>query len=262
MIDSNNQYLSDEDLHRFSRQLILHNFEEEHQLALSKSHVAVIGAGGLGAPLLQYLVAVGIGKITVFDDDTVELSNLNRQIIHFTNDIGKSKVLSAAEKLQALYPSVHIEARQEKFQTCKIKLPKFTVICDASDNPKTRYAVNSYAHNNHTPLIFGGAVRLEGQLAVFKSGTDENAPCYQCLFPEAPKADLAPGCSEAGIIGSITGMIGSMMALEAIRQCFVQKNMTNPLGIGAENQLILFDGLNMSLDKILLTKNPNCPCCG
>ena len=262
MIDSNNQYLSDEDLHRFSRQLILSNFEEDHQLALAKSHVAVIGAGGLGAPLLQYLVAAGIGKITIFDDDTVELSNLNRQIIHFTDDIGKSKVLSASEKLQALYPTVNIEARRERFHFFETDIPEFTVICDASDNPQTRYAVNTYAHNNHTPLIFGGAVRLEGQLAVFRSGIDQNAPCYQCLFPEAPGADLAPGCSEAGIIGSITGIIGSMMALEAIRQCLLQNKMTNPLGVGAGNNLILFDGLNLNLDKILLTKNPSCPCCG
>ena len=262
MIDSNNQYLSDEDLHRFSRQLILSNFEEDHQLALAKSHVAVIGAGGLGAPLLQYLVAAGIGKITIFDDDTVELSNLNRQIIHFTDDIGKSKVFSASEKLQALYPTVNIEARQERFHFFETDIPEFTVICDASDNPQTRYAVNNYAHNNHTPLIFGGAVRLEGQLAVFRSGIDQNAPCYQCLFPEAPGADLAPGCSEAGIIGSITGIIGSMMALEAIRQCLLQNKMTNPLGVGAGNNLILFDGLNLNLDKILLTKNPSCPCCG
>lgn len=262
MIDSNNQYLSDEDLHRFSRKLILSNFEEDHQLALAKSHVAVIGAGGLGAPLLQYLVAAGIGKITIFDDDTVELSNLNRQIIHFTDDIGKSKVFSASEKLQFLYPTVNIEARQERFEFFETDIPEFTVICDASDNPQTRYAANNYAHNNLIPLIFGGAVRLEGQLAVFRSGIDQNAPCYQCLFPEAPGADLAPGCSEAGIIGSITGIIGSMMALEAIRQCLLQNKMTNPLGVGAGNNLILFDGLNLNLDKILLTKNPSCPCCG
>ena len=254
--------LSDDDLHRFARQLILAGFEENHQLALLKSHVAVIGAGGLGAPLLQYLVAAGIGHITIIDHDMVDVTNLNRQIIHHHHNIGQTKTSSASQHLTSMDPQVNITMRNEFFDADLTNLNDATVICDATDNAATRYAANRFAHHHKIPLIFGGAVRLEGQLAVFRSGLDPAAPCYECVFPSAAGPELAPGCAEAGILGPVTGILGSMMALEAIRQCLMMQNVKQPLGPGLNQQLMLFDGAYLTMDKITLKKNQDCPCCG
>ena len=253
--------LADEDLYRFARQLILTGFDESHQIILKNSHAIVVGAGGLGAPVLLYLAAAGVGRITIFDDDVVELTNLNRQIIHPTANIGVSKAGSAAQAIRSLNPSINVHIREELFTGDHADLQNVSIICDASDNAKTRYAANSFAHQNKIPLIFGGAVRMEGQLAVFRSGLDDQAPCYQCLFPHMPGPELAPGCAEAGILGPITGIIGSMMALEAIRQCLIGYAATNPLGEGIGQNLILFDGRLMTMDKIEVMKNSDCPCC-
>lgn len=253
--------ISDDDLHRFARQLILNGFDEDHQTALFKSHIAVIGAGGLGSPLIQYLVAAGVGMITIFDDDVVERTNLNRQILHGDPDIGKLKVQSALETAHYIDANSRINLRNERF-TETTPLDDITLICDASDNFKTRYEANNVAHAMGVPIVFGGAVRLEGQLAVFRSGVDKNAPCFRCLFPETPDADLAPGCSEAGILGAITGIIGTMMALEAIRQCFITQGISNPLGPGLEQDLMLFDGRYLTFDRIKTKKNQGCLCCG
>jgi adenylyltransferase/sulfurtransferase len=257
--------LSDNDLHRFARQLILNGFGEEHQLALLKSHVVVIGAGGLGAPLLQYLAAAGIGTLTIFDDDYVELTNLNRQVIHNHDDLGILKAKSAQEKLARLDPTIKVNLKTERFEESDgliTLLDEVTVICDASDNAATRYAANNVAHRAGIPLVFGGAVRMEGQLAVFRSGIDPNAPCYQCIFPSVASPDLAPGCSEVGILGAVTGVIGSIIAMEAIRQCFHQQNVDNPIGPGLSQDLLLFDGTVMTMDRITMKKAQSCPCCG
>ncbi len=254
--------LAEEDLHRFARQLILSGFEEDHQLALLKSHIAVIGAGGLGAPLLQYLAAAGIGHITIFDDDVVELTNLNRQVIHQHKYISSPKTTSAADQLNQFDPELKLIQRQERFDENTTGLDDITLICDASDNAATRYMANRFAHQHHIPLVFGAAVRMEGQLGVFQSGVDNTAPCYECVFPSTAGPDLAPGCAEAGILGPITGVIGSLMALEAIRLCLTAQNMPQPLGPGVGMHLILFDGAYMTLDKILLKKNQGCACCG
>lgn len=261
-MDRSPALLSEDDLHRFARQLILSGFEEDHQLALLESHVAVIGAGGLGSPLLQYLVAAGIGKITIFDDDQVEATNLNRQVLHTHHDLGRAKTTSAAEKAIALNPSCEIITRAERFDKRIINDDEFSIICDASDNAQTRYAANTWAHHNKIPLIFGGAVRLEGQVAVFRSGIENDAPCFQCVFPQQANANLAPGCSEAGILGAITGIIGSIMALEAIRHCLKNKYISNPLGEGLKDHLLLLDGRTMDMDKIKIKKSHNCSCCG
>jgi adenylyltransferase/sulfurtransferase len=257
--------LSDHDLHRFARQLILNGFGEDHQLALLSSHVVVIGAGGLGAPLLQYLAAAGIGKLTIFDDDRVELTNLNRQVIHHHGDLGILKTKSAQEKLVQLDPAIKINLRAERFEESDDRISQLdgiTVICDTSDNPETRYAANNVAHRAGLPLVFGGAVRMEGQVAVFRSGIDSNAPCYQCVFPSAAGPDLAPGCAEAGILGAVTGVIGSIAAMETIRQSLIQQDVSNPIGPGLGYDLMLFDGSLMTMDRITMKKSPECPCCG
>ena len=254
--------ISDDDLHRFARQLILSGFDESHQHALFMSHVVVIGAGGLGAPLLQFLGAAGVGRLSIFDDDEVDLTNLNRQIIHSFDDIGTAKVQSATEWLSQFDSGLHIHARRERFDEHTSGLDGMSVLCDASDNGATRYGANRVAHRLGVPLIFGGAVRMEGQLAVFRSGVDKTAPCYECIFPESAGSDLALSCAEAGILGAITGILGSMMALEAIRHCLIRHEVGNPLGAGLGDDLLLFDGRMMRLDRIKTQKNEGCPCCG
>ncbi len=253
----------DEIIHRFARQLILPNFDESHQMKLAQTHALILGAGGLGSPVIQYLTAAGIGSITIIDSDKVELSNLNRQIIHPESHIGMEKALSAEI----------IAKKQNKHTDINSKFAHFTdenasdlcggcdIIIDCSDNFDTRKAANLAAHKMALPLVFGGAVRLEGQIASFRSGLDKNksAPCFECLFPESPISDLARGCSEAGILGAITGIIGTMMALEAIKQ-ILKPEM--PFGEGLDSRLLLYDGRNMETTIINTKKRPDCPICG
>ena len=253
--------ISEYDLHRFARQLILSGFDDDHQLALLNSHIVVIGAGGLGSPLIQYLAAAGVGALTIFDHDDVDLTNLNRQILHGYQDIGTRKVISAKESVHRLDADLKLNLRDEDFTTDTV-FDSATLICDASDNPETRYAANDTAHRHGIPLVFGGAVRLDGQLAVFNSGVDPSAPCYRCIFPEAADTTLVPGCSEAGILGAITGMMGAMMALEAIRHCLISTAVSNPLGPGLGQDLLLVDGRFMTFDRITMKKNKECSSCG
>ena len=261
MTDTDTDILADDRLHRFARQLILPGFEESHQLRLAATHMLVIGAGGLGAPVIQYLIAAGIGTLTIIDDDVVDRSNLNRQVIHPENHLDMAKVDSAAIAGKAMDHQVNINPHRGRFDASNAAAfcEGVDVIIDASDNPETRLAANDAAHQHHLPLVFGGAVRLEGQVASFRSGIDEAAPCYRCLFPEAAGRDLAPGCSEAGILGPITGAVGSIMALEAIKQALMPDQ---PLGSALDGKLLLFDGRYMSTSVITVPKSPDCPCCG
>ncbi|MCE2516522.1 MAG: molybdopterin-synthase adenylyltransferase MoeB [Alphaproteobacteria bacterium] len=253
--------LDDDELHRYARQLILPSFDEDHQLTLKSAHALVIGAGGLGAPVLQYLAAAGLGTITIMDDDTIDLTNLNRQVIHTTPRLGQNKVNSAKTSLMALNPLIRINAISARFSadTPAETLDEVTVIIDASDNPDTRLAANQAAHNHGVPLVFGGAVRMEGQVASFRSGVDKTAPCYRCLFPGHAGAELAPGCSEAGILGPVTGVIGSIMALEAIKQILAPDTV---LGERLDGKLLLYDGFNLMTTVINVTKQVDCPTCG
>ena len=256
--------LDDDQLYRFARQLILSGFDEDHQIKLMETRVLLIGAGGLGAPVLQYLVAAGIGHITIVDDDEVDTNNLNRQVIHPEDHIGMAKVLSAEIAAKAMNKTVTITPHNTRFsEDTYISLcQEIDLIIDASDNPSTRLLANDTAHRLKIPLVFGGAVRLEGQVASFRSGIDQDANCYRCVFPEAANhdlaRDLAPGCSEAGILGAITGIIGSIMALEAIKQALLP---ATPLGPGLNNKLVLFDGRYLSSQVITTEKRANCPCC-
>jgi len=252
--------LDDDRLHRFARQLILPGFDEEHQLRLAATHMLIIGAGGLGAPVIQYLIAAGIGTLTIVDDDVVDRSNLNRQVIHPERHIDMPKVDSAILAGQAMDQHIQIHGHRGRFDASSAGTlcQGVDVIVDASDNPDTRLAANDAAHHHHIPLVFGGAVRLEGQVASFRSGIDASAPCYRCLFPEAAGRDLAPGCSEAGILGPITGAVGSIMALEAIKQALMPDQV---LGSTLDGRLLLFDGRYMSTSVFTVTKSADCPCC-
>lgn len=253
--------LSDAELHRYARQLILPKMDEDHQLKLRQAHALVIGAGGLGAPVLQYLAAAGVGEISVVDDDVIDLTNLNRQVIHDEANIGQAKSISATAAINQINSTIITHSHQAKFgpHNARDLLQNVSILIDASDNPETRLAANFAAHTHGLPLVFGGAVRMEGQVASFLSGVDPIAPCYQCLFPEAAGPALAPGCSEAGILGPITGIIGTMMALESLKQILGSDDV---LGTRLDGKLMLYDGYHLTANLITVPKQPNCPTCG
>ena len=253
--------LDDDRLYRFARQLILPGFDEHHQIKLAQSHVLLIGAGGLGAPVLHYMVAAGIGRITVIDDDVIDRTNLNRQIIHPEDRIGMDKVTSAEMTAKAQDGAVEIIAKKTRFtaENSTELCQSIDIIVDASDNPETRYAANDAAHQRGIPLVFGGAVRMEGQVASFRSGFDAAQNCYRCVFPKFPDHELAPGCSEAGIFGAITGSVGSIMALEVVKQALLPDQ---PLGPNLTGKLMLFDGRYMTSQLITTEKRSDCSCCG
>ena len=251
--------LSDENLERYARQAIMPDIGEDGQERLLASRMLVVGAGGLGSPVLFYLAAAGVGHLTVMDGEAVELSNLNRQILHTTTSIGSQKVAQAATAVAALNPGITVTpvAGRLEDDNADELLAAHDVVIDCSDNVDTRYRIGDAAYRTGTPLVFGGAVRTEGQLAVFHSGPGGEAgtPCYRCVFPDMPDAGQAPGCSEAGILGPVTGVIGTLQALAAVRLV---------LGIGGKQtgRLTLFDGRHGSFMEISTARRDGCVCCG
>ena len=251
--------LNDDDLERYARQVIMPEIDEQGQLTLAAARVLVIGAGGLGAPVILYLAAAGIGGITILDDDKVALTDLNRQIIYAMPDIGAGKASQAAKTVAKLNPAIaakHIDARLTS-DNADTLIQAHDIIVDCSDNPETRQLVGKTCHKIKRPLVFGGAIQLEGQVAVFQSSIDghTDTPCFCCVFPAMPDAKQAPRCSQVGILGPVTGIIGAMQALETIKLCL-------GLGTNLTGKLVLFDGRDMRSMEITTTKNPACPCCG
>jgi len=224
------------------------------QKKLKNAKVLVIGAGGLGAPALQYLAAAGVGTIGVIDDDEVENANLQRQVIHRDEDIGMPKVFSAekAMKAQNPYVVVHPYHRRLEAGNAEALFADYDLILDGTDNFDTRYLVNKTAVALGKPLISGALSQWEGQLSLFhpKAG----GPCYQCIFPEAPAAGLAPSCSEAGVVGPLPGVVGAMMALEAT------KYITGA-GETLRGAMLIYDGLYAETRRIQLKQTPHCPVC-
>ena len=253
--------LTDQQLERYARQVILPAFGEENQLALGKKHVAVIGAGGLGSPVIAYLAAAGVGRITIIDDDSVEISNLNRQVIHTTDAIGMSKAENAARMATGINNDIVVDFHHARFDLAEAEslISDASVIADCSDTGATRHDANAAAHRLGRILVFGGAVRLEGQVSSFASGIDKASPCFACVFPAEAGHDLAPRCSEAGIIGPVTGVIGTLMSQEVIRQCLLPET---PLGQTLTGKLVLYDAEATSLMTITTKKRDGCPVCG
>ena len=251
--------LSDENLERYARQVIMPDIGEDGQERLLAARVLVVGAGGLGTPVIMYLAAAGVGTISLIDSEFVELSNLNRQITHTTASIGNPKVDQAAAMARALNPAITVTPIQGRLEDGNMAtlLTSHDLVIDCSDNVDTRYRIGDGAHHHGIPLVFGGAVRTEGQLAVFQSGVTghQDTPCYRCVFPDMPDIQQAPGCSEAGILGPITGVIGTMQALEAVKLI---------LGLGSTltSRLVLFDGRNSGFMEISTAARPDCPTCG
>ncbi|GAM74982.1 molybdopterin biosynthesis protein moeB [Vibrio ishigakensis] len=245
--------LSDEELLRYNRQIILRSFDFEGQETLKQSSVLLIGAGGLGCATSPYLVSAGIGKLTIVDFDDIELSNLQRQILHTEKDVGRRKVDSAKESLTAINSLCDIQAIHEKLDDAKLEalIQEHTLVIDATDNLDTRNQINRLCFTHKTPLVSGAAIRLEGQVISFTYGKDE--PCYQCLSSLFGDANLS--CVEAGILSPVVGVIGSMQALEAIR-------VLTKLGERSSGKLLILDALNLKWREFNLPKQQNCKVCG
>jgi molybdopterin/thiamine biosynthesis adenylyltransferase len=245
--------MNDEQLLRYSRQIMLPQVDVAGQEKLLVSHALVIGAGGLGSPAAIYLAAAGIGQLSIVDDDVVELSNLQRQILHHDADIGKQKTVSAREMLATINPDVTVIAIPERLQGENLDsvIDSVDVVLDCSDNFATRFAVNAACVKHRTPLVSGAAVRLEGQLAVFLPGR-ENSPCYNCLYREGGEEDQT--CSGNGVLSPIVGIIGSLQAMEAIKVI---------LGLGEtlSGRLVLFDAMTHEWRTLKVPRDPECPVC-
>ncbi|MEX0304776.1 MAG: ThiF family adenylyltransferase [Leisingera sp.] len=243
------------ELSRYARHIVLRELGGPGQKKLKQAKVLVIGAGGLGAPALQYLAAAGVGTIGVIDDDVVDNANLQRQVIHRDEDIGKPKVFSAQAAMEAQNPYVTVRPYNRRLgeEIAAELFADYDLILDGSDNFETRYLVNRTAAALGKPLISGALSQWEGQLSVFHPA--KSGPCYQCIFPEAPAPGLAPSCSEAGVIGPLPGVVGSMMAAEAIKQI---------TGAGAvlRGEMLIYDGLYGETRKIRLSPRKDCPVCG
>ncbi len=246
---------SDSEVTRYSRQMILSEVGGKGQKKLQDAKVLVIGAGGLGSPAALYLVAAGIGTLGLTDGDVVDLSNLQRQILHTTDRIGVPKVESGGQLLSALNPEVNLQLYPEHVSKDNIMplLAQYDIILDGSDNFSTRFLINDACFFAKKTLISGSIFRFEGQLATIKP--HEGYPCYRCLYPEPPPAGLVPNCQEAGVLGVLAGTIGVLQASEAIKEIL-------GLGESLADRLLLYDALDMTFRKVGRPKAPDCPLCG
>lgn len=247
--------MRDEELDRYARHIILREIGGPGQTALRGARVLVVGAGGLGSPVLMYLAAAGAGTLVVVDDDVVDLSNLQRQVIHITGRLGTPKTESAKAAIQAINPNVTVvEHRLRLDETSAHALMQgCDVVLDGTDNFTTRYTVNAAAVAAGVPLVAGAITQWEGQLSVFDPA--RGAPCYACVFPRAPAAGLAPSCAEAGVVAALPGVIGSMMAVEAIK---VITGAGRPL----RGTLMIHDALWGESRSMRVEHDPDCPVCG
>lgn len=246
---------SDTELNRYARHIVLREIGGPGQKKLKEAKVLVIGAGGLGSPALLYLAAAGVGTIGVVDDDEVDNSNLQRQVIHQDAGIGMPKVHSAAAAMRAQNPFVEVRPYNRRLiaNEAETLIADYDLVLDGTDNFDTRYLVNAACVALGKPLISGALTQWEGQVSVFDPAQD--APCYQCIFPEAPAPGLSPSCAEAGVIGPLPGVIGSIMAMEAV------KIIANA-GAVLRGEMLIYDGLYGETRKIGLKRRADCPCCG
>jgi sulfur-carrier protein adenylyltransferase/sulfurtransferase len=246
--------LTTDDLSRYSRHLILPEVGMEGQRRLKAARVLCVGTGGLGSPLALYLTAAGIGTLGLVDFDVVDSSNLQRQIIHSTKDIGRKKIDSAEEKLSALNPAIRIVKHETMLSSANALdiLKDYDIVADGTDNFPTRYLVNDACVLLGKPNVYGSIFRFEGQASVFAT---EAGPCYRCLYPEPPPPGLVPSCAEGGVLGILPGLVGVIQATEVIKLILGK-------GDSLVGRLLLVDALNMRFRELKLRKNPECPVCG
>lgn len=245
---------SDDQIRRYARHIILPEIGGRGQKVLLGSSVLLVGAGGLGSPAALYLAAAGVGRIGLIDPDAVDQSNLQRQVLYRTADVGRPKVEAAAERLAALNPDVRVMTYQERLTSANALgiMGDYDVIVDGADNFAARYLMCDAGILLHKPVVHGSIFRFEGQVTVAVPG---KGPCYRCLFPSPPPPGVVSSCAEAGVLGVLPGVIGSLEALEAIKLL---------LGIGRPliGRLLIFDALAMSFHEIALRRDPACPACG
>lgn len=246
--------LSREEIRRYSRHLLLPEVGLDGQRTLKAASVLCIGVGGLGSPVSMYLAAAGVGTLGLVDDDLVDLSNLQRQVVHGTAAVGEPKALSAARRLADLNPAVRLVPQAVRLtrENARELLAGYDLVVDCTDNFATRYLVNDACVLGGRPYVYGSVFRFEGQVSVFAAG---GGPCYRCLFPEPPPAGLVPSCSEGGVLGVLPGIIGSIQANEAIKLL---------LGAGDPlvGRLLVFDALDLHFREVRLARDPDCPVCG
>nr|WP_304440562.1 molybdopterin-synthase adenylyltransferase MoeB [Verrucomicrobium sp. GAS474] len=245
---------SNEEIKRYGRHLIMPEFTLAGQQKLKAARILTIGTGGLGSPLLAYLTAAGVGKIGLVDYDTVDYSNLHRQIIHKTRNVGKPKIASAIETMKEINPFVQVEAFETSFRSDNaMEIAKdYDIVIDGTDNFPTRYLVNDLCVLTGKPNVYGSIFRFEGQATVFWG---EKGPCYRCLFPEPPEPGSVPSCAEGGVLGVLPGIIGVIQAIEAVK-------LITGIGEPLIGRLLLFDALKMKFREMKPRKDPACPVCG
>jgi sulfur-carrier protein adenylyltransferase/sulfurtransferase len=239
---------------RYSRHILIPEVGEAGQLKLLSSKVLMIGAGGLGSPSSLYLAAAGVGTIGIIDEDIVDDSNLQRQILHTTDRVGMAKTESARQALTALNPDVEVVAYNERLTSANIDriLPGYDLVVDGTDNFPTRYLLNDASVKHGIPVVHASIFRFEGQMTVFKPHA---GPCYRCLFPEPPPVELAPSCAEGGVLGVLPGIMGTLQASEALK-------LLLDIGEPLVGRLLLVDALEASFHEVALRRDPNCPVCG
>ena len=256
-----NQILSAEELERYARHIVLREVGGPGQAALKRARVLVIGAGGLGAPVLLYLAAAGVGAVGVIDDDAVSLSNLQRQVIHATPDVGQPKVESAASAIARLNPHVKVETHAMRLDAGNALdlISRYDLVADGSDNFATRYLVSDACFLRGKPLVMGTVGVFDGTLTTIRShernASGEKNPTYRCLFPEPPPPGTVPACAEAGILGALTGVVGSLMALEVIREIV-------GFGEGLVGRLLMMDARAMRFETVNYGWDPDNPLSG
>jgi len=248
---------TEDEIARYSRHILLPDVGGIGQAKLRAAKVLLVGAGELGSPMVLYLAAAGIGTIGLVDDDVVELSNLQRQIAHTTASLGKPKVQSAAAAARAINPAVTIHAHQTRLGPDNVgaMIADYDIICDGTDNFPTRFLLADACVLGARTLVSAAVLRFEGQLSVFKPHAGPACPCYRCLFPAPPPEGMVPSCSEAGILGAVTGVMGTLQATEVLKEI---------LGIGETmaGRLLIWDALATRFRTIRLPRDPNCPSCG
>lgn len=245
---------TEEQIERYSRHIILPEVGGKGQRKLLESKVFVVGAGGLGSPVCLYLAAAGVGTVGLVDSDAVELSNLQRQVLHATSDLGRRKCLSARETMEAINPDVRVVTHDLRLNSANMLdiIRDYDIVVDGSDNFPTRYLVNDACVMSGKPLSHAGILRFEGQVTTIIPG---QGPCYRCLYPEPPPPGMVPSCQEAGILGATAGVVGTIQAAEVLKLIL---GIGNPLA----GRLLLYNALDMTFREVPVVRQPECPVCG
>ena len=248
---------SDAQIERYARHIVLREIGGAGQQKLLASRVLVVGAGGLGSPLILYLAAAGVGAIGVVDDDRVSLSNLQRQIIHPTARVGQPKTESAQEAVAALNPDVRVERHDVRLGPANAQelIGGYDLVADGSDNVATRFLVNDACFFAGRPLVTAAILRFDGQITTFKAFEPGDNPCYRCLFPVPPSESAVPTCAQAGVLGAVAGVMGTLQGVEVVKELL-------GLGDGLSGRLLIYDALGTNFRRVTVHRDPACPLCG